>query len=161
MTFFAILGAVVVGLSLLLVVAGQMGLLKGRAPQLGVRDGRLTPPRGTPNSVSSQAALYPDAPQKAYATIDPLPVHGDGARSLAQLRSIVAAMPGARVIDARSDYLYAQFTSAMLHFVDDTEFWFSPSEKTIHVRSASRVGRRDFQVNRKRVEAIRAAYLRS
>jgi len=28
----------------------------------------------------------------------------------------------------------------------------------IHVRSASRVGRKDFGVNRKRVEAIRAAY---
>jgi len=161
MTFFAILGAVVVGLSVLLFIAGRMGLLSGTPPQLGVRDGRLTPPRRTPNSVSSQAALYPDAPQRAYATIDAFPLRGDATRSLENLRSVVAAMPGARVIEARPDYLYAQFTSAVLQFVDDTEFWFSPSENTIHVRSASRLGRRDFHVNRKRVEAIRAAYLRS
>ncbi|MEY2896226.1 MAG: hypothetical protein RL669_495, partial [Pseudomonadota bacterium] len=33
-----------------------------------------------------------------------------------------------------------------------------PAEGVIHVRSASRLGRRDFGVNRERVEAIRAAY---
>src|SRR5262252_5883810 len=159
MTLLAVLGAVVVGLSILLFVAGRLGLLKGNAPQLGVHDGRLTPPRRTPNSVSSQAGLYPDAPQKDYAAIEPLPVRADGAQSLARLRSIVAALPRAHIVDARPDYLYAQFTSAALHFVDDTEFWFSPTENTIHVRSASRLGRRDFQVNRKRVEMIRAAYL--
>ena len=94
----------------------------------------------------------------AYATIEPLVVREDARKSLERLRSIVTAMPGAQVIEARPDYLYAQFTSGGLRFVDDTEFWFSPGENTIHVRSASRLGRRDFHVNRKRVEAIRAAY---
>ncbi|HTT10014.1 MAG TPA: DUF1499 domain-containing protein [Burkholderiaceae bacterium] len=159
MDFLAALGIVIVGASILLFAAGRLGLLEGKAPPLGVHDGRLEPPRRTPNSVSSQAALYPDAPQRDYAAIDPLPVRGDGAQSLARLRSIVAALPRARIIEARADYLYAQFTSAGLRFVDDTEFWFSPAENTIHVRSASRLGRRDFQVNRKRVEMIRAAYL--
>jgi uncharacterized protein (DUF1499 family) len=45
-----------------------------------------------------------------------------------------------------------------LKFVDDTEFWLSPAESVIHVRSASRVGRKDFGVNRARVEAIRARF---
>jgi len=161
MDFFAVLGVVIVALSVLLFVAGQAGLLRGKPPGLGVHDGRLTPPRRTPNSVSSQAALYPDAPQKDYAAIDPLPVRGDGPRSLERLRSIIAGLPRTQIIEARPDYLYAQFTTAGLHFVDDTEFWFSPAENTIHVRSASRLGRRDFQVNRKRVEMIRAAYLQS
>jgi uncharacterized protein (DUF1499 family) len=161
MTLLAVLGAVVVGLAILLFVAGRLGLLKGGAPPLGVHDGRLTPPRRTPNSVSSQAGLYPDAPQRDYAAIEPLPLRGDGVQSLARLRSIVAALPRAHIVDSRPDYLYAQFTSAALQFVDDTEFWFSPAESRIHVRSASRLGRRDFQVNRKRVEMIRAAYLQS
>ena len=161
MDFVAALGAVIVGVSILLFVAGRLGLLKGKAPRLGVHDGRLEPPRRTPNSVSSQAALYPDAPQKDYAAIEALPVRGDGAESVARLHSIIAGLPRARIVEARPDYLYAQFTSAALQFVDDTEFWFSPAENKIHVRSASRLGRRDFQVNRKRVEMIRAAYLQS
>lgn len=152
--------AVVLGLVVLLFLAGRVGLLKGSAPQLGVRDGRLKPPARTPNSVSSQAGLYPDAPQRAYAAIDPLPVRGDGAASLERLRSIVAGMPGSTVLDTKPDYLYAQFMSPGLRFVDDTEFWFSPGERLIHVRSSSRIGRRDFGVNRKRVESIRDAYLR-
>jgi uncharacterized protein (DUF1499 family) len=85
-------------------------------------------------------------------------VRGDAVRSIENLRAIVAAMPGARIVEARPDYVYAQFTSKGLRFVDDTEFWFSPAENAIHVRSASRIGRRDFDVNRKRVEAIRARY---
>jgi len=149
---------VLAALVVLVFIAGRAGLLKGRTPQLGVRDGRLKPPRRTPNSVSSQAALYPDAPQKDYATIAPFAVREDAGKSLERLRSIVTGMPGAQVIEARPDYLYAQFMSSGLHFVDDTEFWWSPGENTIHVRSASRLGRRDFHVNRKRVEAIRAAY---
>jgi len=37
------------------------------------------------------------------------------------------------------------------------EFWFDPAANVIQVRSASRVGRGDMGVNRKRIEAIRAA----
>src|SRR5262249_60862549 len=107
--------------------------------QLGVHDARLKPPKRTPNSVSSQAALYPDAPQRSYALIDSFALRGDPARSIERLRSIITAMPGAQLVEARPDYLYAQFTSQGLRFVDDTEFWFSPAENTIHVRSASRL----------------------
>jgi uncharacterized protein (DUF1499 family) len=67
-------------------------------------------------------------------------------------------MPGARIVESKPDYLYAQFTTRVMRFVDDVEFWFSQSDNVIHVRSASRVGRRDFGVNRQRVEAIRARY---
>lgn len=152
---------VVLALAVLLLLAGRAGLLKGHAPQLGVRDGRLKPPSRTPNSVTSQAALYADAPQRDYAAIDPLPLRGDGAQSIEKLRAIVGALPGATLVETKPDYLYAQFMTPTLRFVDDTEFWFSPGERLIHVRSSSRVGRRDFGVNRKRVEAIRDAYMRS
>ena len=55
------------------VAAGQLGLLQGTAPtDLGVRDGKLKPPSMTENSVTSQAALYPDHPQRKYADIAPL-----------------------------------------------------------------------------------------
>jgi len=35
------------------------------------------------------------------------------------------------------------------------EFWFDPASNVIQVRSASRIGRSDMGVNRKRVEAVR------
>jgi uncharacterized protein (DUF1499 family) len=143
---------------LLVLVAGQLGLLKGRPPErLGVRDGRLQPPSRTPNSVSSQADLH-DAQRSAvdYARIEPLRFSGDGAAALQRLLRIVADVPGAQVIEAKPDYLYVQFTTRWLKFVDDAEFWLAPAEGVIHVRSASRIGRKDFGVNRARIEAIRA-----
>ncbi|MDI9554865.1 MAG: DUF1499 domain-containing protein, partial [Pseudomonadota bacterium] len=43
-------------------------------------------------------------------------------------------------------------------FVDDVEFLFDDAAKLIHVRSASRVGVYDFEVNRNRVEDIRRRF---
>jgi uncharacterized protein (DUF1499 family) len=148
---------VVTGLAgALLLGAGQMGWFTGGAPDdLGVRDGRLKAPASTPNSVSSQADLWP-GPIAAQARIEPLPVLGDGPATLARLRAEIATMPGARVVEARPDYLYVQFTTRWLRFVDDAEFWFDSASNVIHVRSASRIGRRDFGVNRARIEWLRA-----
>ena len=63
----------VAGLLVMLLVAGQLGLLKGKtSSNLGVNNGRLKPPANNPNSVSSQAGLYPEHPLKTYADIAPL-----------------------------------------------------------------------------------------
>lgn len=148
---------VVAGLPLVLLAAGQLGLLAGRAPtDLGVREGRLKPPARTPNCVSSQADLWPGAQMREVARIPPYPLTGDGPATIAQLRAIVTTMPGATLVGDRPDYLYVTFRSRWLGFVDDAEFWFDPAAQVVHVRSASRVGRRDFGVNRQRIEAIRA-----
>lgn len=150
----------VIGLVLLAVavfVAGQAGLLSGAAPRdLGVRDGRLKPPSTTPNSVSSQAALYPDHPMRGYADVAPLPMRGDAAATLAALKAAVGSL-GGRVVREEPGYLLAEFTTRWLRFVDDTEFWVDPAANVVQVRSASRLGRKDFGVNRARVEAVRAA----
>ncbi len=144
-------------LVVLAVLAGQLGLLQGKAPaNLGVRDGKLKPPAKTPNSVTSQAALYPDHPMRDFAQIAPLPLRGDGAATLARIKTIVEAMAGARVVKSEPGYLYAQFTTPLMKFVDDVEFWFDPAAGVVQVRSASRVGRGDRGLNRARMEAIRA-----
>lgn len=149
--------AILVGI-VLAVAAGQLGFLQGTAPtDLGVRDGKLKPPSSTENSVSSQAALYPDHPQRIYADIAPLALKGDGPATLARIKAIVEGMDGAKVIKSEPGYLYAQFTTRLMKYVDDVEFWFDPAANAIQVRSASRVGRGDMGVNRKRIEAVRAA----
>ena len=137
---------------------GQAGLFQSTAPNdLGVRDGRLKPPSNTDNSVTSQAALYPDHPQRQYSDIAPLPLRGDGHATIAKIRGVVAAMDGAKIVKNNPDYLYAQYTTTLMKFVDDVEFWYDPTARVIQVRSASRVGKGDIGVNRKRIEAVRAA----
>lgn len=145
------------GLVLLVVLAGQLGFMHGRPPgNMGVHDGKLKPPSNVPNSVSSQAGLWPGHPQQQAAQIEPLALVGDGAATMLRLRAIVAAMPGARVVTFRDDYLYVQFTSRVMKYTDDTEFWLDRKAGVVQVRSAARLGERDFGVNRARVEAIRA-----
>lgn len=140
------------------VVAGQAGLFQGSAPgDLGVHGGKLKAPSATPNSVTSQAALYPDSPQRLVARIAPLGLRGDGPATITRIRAVVEAMPGAKLVKSDADYLYAQFTTPLMKFVDDAEFWYDPAAQVIQVRSASRVGEGDMGVNRKRIEAVRAA----
>ena len=148
---------VIVLLVVVALAAGQLGFLQGTPPaDLGVRDGKLKPPSMTENSVTSQAAFYPDHPQREYANIAPLPLKGDGPATLAKIKAIVEGMEGAKVVKSEPGYLYAQFTTKLMKYVDDVEFWFDPAANVIHVRSASRVGRGDLGVNRKRIEAVRA-----
>ena len=146
-----------VALALLAVLAGRAGLLQGRAPDgLGVSDGRLAPPSATDNSVSSQAGLWPGHPQHEAARIEPLALVGDGPTTLQRLHDIVAAMPGARIVRFEGDYLRAEFTTPLMQFTDDAEFWLDREAGVVHVRSASRLGRGDLGTNRRRIEALRA-----
>jgi len=75
---------------------------------------------------------------------------------MARLQAVVAAMPGAQIIKAEPTYLYAQFTTRLMKYVDDVEFSINEPAQQISVRSASRLGQEDMNANRDRVEAIRA-----
>lgn len=158
MKLFSIALPVLLGVGLL---AAQGGALRGTQPtDLGVKDGRLKAPSLTRNSISSQAALYPDHPQKGYAAIEPLPLKsGDVVASLTALSQALQSVPGVTVVDQQPDYLYAQAQTRWLKFVDDLEFWVNPVAGVIELRSASRLGREDFGANRQRMEAVRIAYL--
>jgi len=144
-------------LAALLLAAGQLGWLSGRTPaDLGVRDGRLKPPSSHPNSVSSQADLHKGTDARVdYARIAPLAGGGDLSATMTRLRAVIEAMPGARIVESRPDYLYVQFETRWLRFVDDADFLLDPAGHVIHVRSKSRLGSNDHGVNRKRIEALR------
>ena len=145
------------GAALALLLAGQLGLLRGTPPDdLGVREGKLKRPSLTPNSVSSQADAWPEHPQQDYARAAPLALRGDGPATIARLAALCQAMPGATIVTQKPDYLYVQFQTQWLKFVDDAEFWYDPVAGLVQVRSASRVGRKDFGVNRERLESIRS-----
>jgi uncharacterized protein (DUF1499 family) len=119
-----------------------------RPVNLGYESGRLAPCKRTPNCVSSQAD-----PKDEEHYIAPIGVKGN---AIDQVRKAVESMPRASVVRAEPGYLYAEFRSKLMGFVDDVEFLHDPAKGVVHVRSASRLGRRDFGVNRDRVESLRA-----
>jgi uncharacterized protein (DUF1499 family) len=144
--------AVVAGLALHVALAEGDTVFSWKRPDnLGVKDGRLAPPKRTPNSVSSQAD-----PADAEHYIAPIPFKGDAPAAMAAVRKAVEGMEGSTVIRQDGDYLYAEYRTKIMRFVDDVEFVFDAKAVLIHVRSASRLGRRDFGVNRARIEALRA-----
>ena len=130
-----------------------MGLFSGTRPDnLGVRDARLAPPKRTPNNVNSQ--IDKNADPQHY--VEPLRYSGDARQAWAALRRVVDGMRRVNVVKSEPDYLYAEFSSKLMGFVDDTEFYLDEKAGVIQVRSASRLGRSDFGVNRERIESIRA-----
>ncbi len=114
-----------------------------RPGNLGVRGGKLAPCKRSPNCVSSQAN-----PSDAEHYIAPL--HG----SMDALRKVLHGMKRVKVVSEKENYVYAEFRTRLMRFVDDVEFYFDGS--LVHVRSCSRLGRRDFGANRRRVERLRA-----
>ncbi len=124
--------------------------VKGAAG-LGITDGRLSHCPKSPNCVSSHSG------DRAHY-IEPLRFTGSLDKAKDVLVSIIESEKHAKLITITDNYLHAEFTSLIFRFVDDVEFYFDDSTKTIHVRSASRVGYSDFGVNRKRVEKIRELF---
>jgi len=125
-------------------VASSPMLSWKRPANLGVRDGRLAPCKRSPNCVSSQAD-----PSDREHYIAPIAFAG----SMQQLRRAIEALALATIIEEKGNYLYAEFRTPILRFVDDVELYLD--QGLIQVRSASRLGRRDFRANRNRVEQLR------
>lgn len=70
--------------------------------------------------------------------------------------AVIESMPRATIVERGPRTLRAEFRSRIFRFVDDVQFEIDETKQTIEFRSASRVGRKDFGVNRKRMETIRA-----
>ncbi len=128
MRTLAILAFIFFILPLLLLAGGQFGLFKGRPPtEPGLREGKLKPPSRTQNSVSSQAALWPEAEYAVeYATIEPIAFTQDSALAMNRLRDVLSGWPGAHIVENSPEYLSVQFETRWLRFVDDAEFLLDP-----------------------------------
>ncbi|NET30494.1 MAG: DUF1499 domain-containing protein [Cyanothece sp. SIO1E1] len=129
---------------------GFSKLFAGEPPtNIGIKHGKLATCPDTPNCVVSQDA---DAKHK----IEPLAYGGEPAVAIANIKTIIQAMERSKIIEESENYLYAEFSSNLMGFVDDVEFYLIPQEQIIHVRAAARLGKSDLGVNRKRIESIRA-----
>ena len=153
--FGAVLSAAIAGIALHTALTKGDTVFAGKRPtNLGVADGRLAPPKKSPNCVSSQAD-----PSDAEHYIAPLKFSGSPEAAIAMLRKVVEGAERTLVVKHEGAYLYAEYQSKLMGFVDDVEFYASAKDGVIHVRSASRLGRRDFGVNRERIESLRARFM--
>lgn len=119
-----------------------LGCAGERPANLGLRDGNVGACPDSPNCVSS-------AETRDSHHIAPITA------SLGAIRQVLQEMPEANIVSEEGNYLYAEFTSRLMGFVDDVEFFTDPATDITQVRSASRLGTSDLGVNRKRIEAIR------
>ena len=115
---------------------------------LGPRDGRLAPCPATPNCVSSF--------EVGEWAMPAIPYVGDRRATEARLLRVLAGTPRVKVARHDGDYLRAEFTSRIFRFVDDVEFLFDDAARVVRFRSASRVGRSDLGVNRRRMTELAA-----
>ncbi len=130
---------------------GQIVGFTGSPPTgIGVRDGRLTPCKASPNCVTSYD-------RDGYSAIAPLKIDGDVAAVMAKLKAALGTLPRIETVDANGGYLYVTQRSKLMGYVDDVEFLYDPGAGVVHVRSASRLGHSDLGANRDRIERLRAA----
>ncbi len=108
----------------------------------------LPPCRRTPNCVSTQAT---DPAKK----MDPIAYGGSLEQARERLLRVLRAYPRTTIVQEGPVSIKAECRSRIFRFVDDVDFILDDREKVIHFRSASRLGRKDFGVNRKRMDEIR------
>jgi uncharacterized protein (DUF1499 family) len=140
------------------------GCTSVQQPEYGISAGALYPCPSSRACVSSQET----DPERRT---EPLKYTSEWREARADLIAAINTFAGVRIVSSHRNYLRAEFPSkAMKHNdgneyyfaarmgVDDLEFYFDQSERTIHMRSASRLGLLDLGENRERVEALRKSF---
>ena len=132
-------------------VAASVGCAASQPAMLGVANGKLAACPSAPHCVSSQA--------EGRHAIEPAKFTGSRDEASRKLGEIMRGMPGARIITETPDYLRAEFSSRVFHYVDDVEIYVDGRSKLVQFRSSSRNGYFDFGANRGRIEGIRKKFL--
>jgi len=121
-----------------------------KLPELGLLNGQLRPCPATPNCVCSEY-------QVESAFVEPLTYTTTAEQAWAKIKQVISETGGSLIVED-ADYLRVVYETPLLRYVDDVEFRQDKNLHRIHVRSASRVGKSDMGVNRKRVEKIRITF---
>ncbi|NND00796.1 MAG: DUF1499 domain-containing protein [Gammaproteobacteria bacterium] len=119
--------------------------------KLGVTNGRLAAMPSSPNAVSSQTGN-----RRQY--VEPLPMAGNAIETRKRIIESLRQMGGNTIKSQTDSYIHAVFTSAIMRFKDDVEFYIDEQASLVHFRSASRVGHSDLGANRRRYKAFKAFY---
>lgn len=115
--------------------------------------GALAPCPGTPNCVSS--SMSPASPH----SVEPFEISGSPDRAWAELILELEGWKRLDLVTVSEGSIHAVVRSALFRFEDDLELRLDATGTRIDVRSASRLGRSDLGVNRRRVEQLREALI--
>ena len=117
----------------------------------GIINGKFKPCPKTPNCVSTMA------PKEDKHYINPIHYNSSQEQAVEKMIQVINSFRTTIVVK-ENNYIHAVFSTKILRFKDDVEFYFDDKNKTIHFKSASRVGKSDLGKNRKRMEKIRKLY---
>jgi uncharacterized protein (DUF1499 family) len=109
----------------------------------------LAPCPDTPNCVSTEAT-------RESQRVPTVPFSDTPAGALARARTALLAEPRTIVTVERDGQLHAECRSFLFRFVDDVDLVVDPVAQVYRFRSASRLGRGDLGVNRKRLARLSA-----
>ena len=84
----------------------------------------------------------------------PVPFEGSADKVQAAVRRALLAEARMRIVVDEPGYLHAEARSRIFRFVDDVQMVIDAGSRVIRFRSASRLGRSDFGVNRARMRRI-------
>ncbi len=88
--------------------------------------------------------------------MDAVPFTDSPEAAFARATAALLAEPRLTVVDEAADWIKAKAHSLVFRFVDDVEIIIDAERRVFRFRSASRVGRSDLGVNRRRMERISA-----
>jgi len=128
-------------LTALIVLTGCAGSMP---KNIGITDNQLTPCPDKPNCVNSFSH------NKEHRIT---PLSDADSDQWKKLIHVLNQQNNSKIIISEPNYIHATFTSKLMGFVDDVEFY--QKDNRIHVRSASRLGYSDLGANRDRIERLR------
>lgn len=108
---------------------------------------------GLPECPDSPNCVKTGASSESHR-IDDFQLEGDWPQQKQAIIDAATSMKRTRLVEEERYYLRFEATSLVMRFVDDLEVLYRP-EHGLEIRSASRVGKSDFGVNRERVETLR------
>ena len=135
---------------ILICVPFMLGFNFLKPQNIGLQNDQIPPCKSTLNCVCSEH-------QSDESFISPIVFENEAAAAWITVQKTIKDS-GGKIEKLDSHYLWARFTTPLMRFVDDVQLKLDPENKKIHIRSASRVGRRDFGVNRKRIERLRKQF---
>lgn len=121
--------------------------MKSEEKRTGIINYKFKPCPKTPNCVSTMA------PKEDKHYISPISYNSSQEEAVEKIIQIIDSFKRATIIVKDLNYIHAVFSTKLLRFKDDVEFYFD--DKIIHFKSASRIGSNDLGANRKRMEKIR------
>ncbi|WP_372712700.1 DUF1499 domain-containing protein [Ilyobacter sp.] len=121
---------------------------------LGVKSGKLSPLKSSPNGVSSQT-------DQVKKQVDPLVLDIPVSDAKEIIKEACNSYGKHKIMKESEDYLYLVFITGIMRYQDDVEFYFDAENKLIHYRSQSRIGYSDMGLNRKRYNALAEMYYKN